>query len=107
MVIGMTKTATAAGPRYSESLSVLVDRPTREIILGMALRSAELTGAERPKEGEEIRALLRAAIEDIEKHFSKRLFAEIRSRGAKALAERDAEVARKAAAAEDVQAPAA
>lgn len=89
----MAKTATAARPRYSESLHVLVDRPTREIILGLAINAAEQAGTDRPKEGEAIRDLLTNALDDIEKAMSKRAFAELRARGAAALADRDAKLA--------------
>lgn len=87
----MTTSATAAArPRYSESLHVLVDRPTREIILGLALNAAEQAGTDRPKEGEAIRRMLVNAIDDIEHAMSKRAFSELRARGAAALALRDA-----------------
>jgi hypothetical protein len=53
--------------------------------------------AVRPKEGEKIRDLLANAIDDLERTMSKRAFAEVRATGRRALDERDAEAARKAA----------
>jgi hypothetical protein len=89
----MANNATAAGPRFSESLSVLIDRPTRELIMGLALTSADAAGTSRPKEGETLRGLIAAAVDDLERTMSKRAFQATRARGAKWLADRDAEAA--------------
>lgn len=63
----MTTNATAAIPsstaarRYSESLSILVTRQVREVLVGLAAIEADAAGT-RPREGETIRDLLDAAI---------------------------------------------
>jgi len=63
-VSGMT-TATApaetSAARYSESVHVLVDRPMRAVLLGLAELEAEERGG-RPKEGDTLRVLLEAEI---------------------------------------------
>lgn len=82
---------TAARPRYSEGLHVLIDRPTRALILGLAIDRAEKAGTDRPKEGETIRDLLVNALDDVERALSKRALADLRSKGEAALAEREAE----------------
>jgi hypothetical protein len=64
----MTSNATVTPPtntaarRYSEQIHALVDRQTRELILGLALLDAESGGYARPREGETIRTLLDDAI---------------------------------------------
>ena len=57
---------TPAAPRYSESLHVLVDEPTRAVAMGLAVIAAEAVGpGVRPKEGESIRGLLEMALDRI------------------------------------------
>lgn len=86
----MTPTTAAARPRYSENMHFLTDRRMREVIVGLSIRTADTAGAGvRPKEGEEIRNLLTAAIDELEATQSARWFRETRALGAKALAERD------------------
>ena len=53
---------TTAARRYSEQIHALVDRQTREYLIGSALILAEEGGYDRPKEGEVIRTLLDEAI---------------------------------------------
>lgn len=55
-------TLTQAARRYSEQIHALVDRPTREYTLGLAILAARADGYTRPKEGEAIRELLAGAI---------------------------------------------
>lgn len=57
-------TATPAAPRYSQSLHLLVDEPTRATALGLAIIAAEESGG-RPKEGETIRGLIESSLERI------------------------------------------
>jgi hypothetical protein len=87
----MAKTATAARPRYSESLHVLIDLPMRELIVGLAAEVAEQAGPDvRLKEGEQTRELLRDALEDFEKRAGKARTERVRAKGRKALSERRA-----------------
>jgi hypothetical protein len=59
--------ATSAAARYSESLHVLIDEPTRAVVMGLAVLEALQAGPTvRPREGESIRTLLQGAIEDIQ-----------------------------------------
>jgi hypothetical protein len=53
---------TTAARRYSEQIHALVDRQTREYLIGLAGILAEEGGYDRPKEGEVIRTLLDEAI---------------------------------------------
>lgn len=66
----MNDSATSAPPtttsaaRYSESLHVLVDEPTRAVVMGLAVIAARVAGPEvRPREGESIRQLLESQLE--------------------------------------------
>jgi hypothetical protein len=87
----MPKTATAARPRFSESLHVLIDLPTRELIVGLAAEAAEQAGPDvRLKEGEQIRDLLRNALDDFERTSGRTRTERIRAKGRKALEERAA-----------------
>lgn len=54
--------ATTAARRYSEQIHALVDRQTREYLIGLAGILAAEGGYDRPKEGEVIRTLLDEAI---------------------------------------------
>lgn len=69
----MTTDATVAPPsttaarRYSEQIHALVDRQTRELMIGMAVNAAEAGGYARPREGEVIRELLDDAIQRLYK----------------------------------------
>jgi hypothetical protein len=59
--------ASPAAPRYSESLHVLIDEPTRAVVMGLAVIDARQAGPTvRPREGEAIRNLLQSSIERIE-----------------------------------------
>lgn len=53
---------TTAARRYSEQIHALVDRQTREYLIGLAQILAVEGGYDRPKEGEVIRTLLDEAI---------------------------------------------
>jgi hypothetical protein len=53
---------TTAARRYSEQIHALVDRQTREYLIGLAVVQAEEGGYDTPKEGEVIRTLLDEAI---------------------------------------------
>jgi hypothetical protein len=53
---------TTAARRYSEQIHALVDRQTREYLIGLAGILAAEGGYDRPKEGEVIRTLLDEAI---------------------------------------------
>lgn len=58
--------ATPAAPRYSESLHVLVDEPTRAVVMGLAVLAAKQAGPTvRAREGESIRSLLADRLDDI------------------------------------------
>lgn len=81
-------TATPAAPRYSESLHILVDEPTRAVAMGLAVITAEQAGpGVRPKEGESIRTLLEAQIDSI-RDRAPDLIADALKRGREALAAR-------------------
>jgi hypothetical protein len=72
--------ASPAAPRYSESLHVLIDEPTRAVVMGLAVIEARQAGPTvRPREGESIRTLLQGAIEDIQQRapglYTKALYA--------------------------------
>lgn len=57
----------SAAPRYSESLHVLIDEPTRAVVMGLAVIDARQAGPTvRPREGESIRNLLTLALGTIE-----------------------------------------
>lgn len=83
-------TATPAAPRYSESLHILVDEPTRAAAMGLAVITAERLGpGVRPREGEAFRGLLETALERI-KEEAPTLYATALTRGREALADRAA-----------------
>jgi thymidylate synthase ThyX len=95
----MTSNATVAPPtsaarRYSESLSLLVDRQTRELLLGLAVLAARQGGYARPKEGEAIRELLDESIARLYERDSKLYEAAVRA-GRQELAERYADTERR------------
>ncbi len=57
---------TTPGARYSESLHVLVDEPTRAVVMGLAVIAARQAGPDvRPREGESIRQLLESQLEHV------------------------------------------
>jgi hypothetical protein len=64
----MTTNATVSPPslttarRFSEQIHALVDRQTRELVLGLAVLDAKAGGYSRPREGEQVRNLLDDAI---------------------------------------------
>jgi hypothetical protein len=87
---------TTAARRYSEQIHALVDRQTREYTLGLAILAAEVGGYSRPKEGEQIRDLLDAAIARAYKADPVAYEAAVR-RGRRELAERAAEAEERAA----------
>ena len=92
---GMTNDATTAppadtpaAPRYSESLHVLVDEPTRAAAMGLAVITAAAAGpGVRPKEGESIRGLLETALDHIRTE-APTLYADALVKGRAALAAR-------------------
>jgi hypothetical protein len=64
----MTTNATAApsptaARRYSQQIHVLVEQPTRAVLLGLAALDAEAGGYARLREGEVVRSLLEEAIQ--------------------------------------------
>lgn len=87
--------ATSAAPRYSESLHVLIDEPTRAVVMGLAVIDARQAGPTvRPREGEAIRNLLQNGIDTIAKQ-APTLYAKALDAGRTELAVR-AEVAKSA-----------
>lgn len=59
-------TATPAAPRYSESVHLLMDEPTRAAVMGLAVLAAkELGPAVRPREGETLRGLVESSLDKI------------------------------------------
>jgi hypothetical protein len=68
MTMTTPNTATVAPPqvtaarRYSEQITSLLDRATKEYLVGLAALDAEAHGYDRPKEGEQVRTLLDEAI---------------------------------------------
>jgi len=79
----MTINATAATPttavrRYSEQLHVLVERPTRAVLLGLASLDAQAGNYTRLLEGETIRRLLDEAIEHLYQTDPKRYASAVR-----------------------------
>lgn len=55
-------TVPPATRRYSEHIHALLDRPTREALLGMAILDARGLGYTLPREGEMIRRLIDMAL---------------------------------------------
>jgi len=91
MTDATTRAATPAAPRYSESLHVLVDEPTRAAALGLAVINAEKAGASvRPREGEAIRTLLEEQLAYINKEAPS-LYARMLEKGRAALAAKKAQ----------------
>lgn len=90
----MTSHATAAPPsttaarRYSESMHVLVTRPVRELLVGLAVLDAAAAGT-RPREGEAIRDLLDSAIAELYASDPQKYTRAVR-KGRQILRERDA-----------------
>lgn len=79
----MTTNATAApsptvARRYSESLHVLVERPVRAVLLGLAALDASAGGYTRLLEGETIRTLLDDAIQRLYETDPKRYASAVR-----------------------------
>lgn len=57
-----------AVPRFSESLHVLIDEPTRAVVMGLAVIDARAAGPTvRPREGEALRNLIARALDDIQR----------------------------------------
>jgi hypothetical protein len=97
----MTDNATVSPPstaarRYSEQVSLLVDRETRELLAGLAILDAERGGYGTPREAEGHRELLDAGKANLWRRDRTRYEAAVR-RGRTALAARDAERAARAA----------
>jgi hypothetical protein len=66
MTTDATGAATTAAPRYSQSVHVLMDEPTRAAVMGLAvLAAADIGPAVRPKEGETLRGLIETQLESI------------------------------------------
>jgi hypothetical protein len=98
-VSGMT-TATApadtSAARYSESVHVLVDRPMRAVLLGLAeLESRDRGG--RPKEGDTLRTLLEAEVGRLARRDRARYDEALRLGQAELTKRADERVARRAA----------
>jgi len=82
---------TPAAPRYSQSLHVLLDEPTRAAALGLAVINAEAAGpGVRPREGEAIRQLLEEQLTRV-KTEAPNLYARMLSKGREALAAKKAQ----------------
>lgn len=97
----MTDNATVSPPttaarRYSEQVSLLVDRETRELLAGLAILDAEQGGYATPREAEGHRELLDAGKANLWRRDRPRYEAAIRH-GRAHLARRDAERAKRAA----------
>lgn len=53
-------------PRYSQSVHVLMDEPTRAAVMGLAvIAAAEISQSVRPREGETLRGLVETQLEAI------------------------------------------
>lgn len=53
-------------PRFSQSVHVLMDKPMREAVVGLAvLAAAELGPTVRPKEGDTLRGLIESQLEEV------------------------------------------
>ncbi len=80
-----TASAATAPRRYSEQIHALVERPVREVLVGLSILDA---GNARPREGETIRDLLDFALRDLYEKDPKRYQAAGR-KGRVALRQRD------------------
>lgn len=84
--------STTAARRYSEQIHALVDRQTRELIIGLAVLDAEAGDYARPREGETIRNLLDEAISRLFRRDAEHYARAVRA-GRRELARRAAEAA--------------
>lgn len=78
MTTPATAPASTAARRYSQSVHVLVERPVRAVLLGLAQLDATAGGYERLREGDAIRRLLDDAIERLYETDPKRYAAAVR-----------------------------
>lgn len=59
-------TTTQAAPRFSQSVHLLMDEPTRAAVMGLAVLAAREVGRNvRPREGETLRGLVESALDKI------------------------------------------
>lgn len=86
----VTPPTSTAARRYSEQIHALVDRQTRELLIGLATLEAEQSGYARAREGETIRTLLDEAITRLYRRDVATYEAAV-VRGRRELKERDAE----------------
>lgn len=64
----MTNTPGTETARYSQSVHLMMDEPSRAAVLGLAALTAKEAGPQvRPKEGETLRSLLDSALNEIRK----------------------------------------
>lgn len=84
----MTTDAIISEPRLSQSVHLLLDRPTRSAVLGLALIAAKEAGPSvRPKEGETLRGLIESALDHI-RSTAPQLYARALAAGTEELAAR-------------------
>jgi hypothetical protein len=83
-------------PRYSESVHLLMDEPTRAAVVGLAVIAARDIGPDvRPREGETLRGLVEASLERIQRE-APTLYADALDKGRAELSARAASNRRRA-----------
>lgn len=86
----VTPPSSTAARRYSEQIHALVDRQTREFLMGLAVLDAEAGGYSLPRQGEAIRTLLDDAIARFYRD-NRHTYEAAVQRGRRELADRDRE----------------